>query len=67
MWLLVLVLLHPTTGHFDTTVLKGFPTLAQCQVAKESVGYWMAEAYPNDQTFRIECQMRESAGRRWRA
>ena len=59
MWLLVIVLLAAPTGISRITVLNTFPTYEECQPERDRVGIAMAESYPQDNSFQIECKRQE--------
>lgn len=54
-WLLLLVFLTSTDGFSKQYVLNSFNTHAECQRERDSIGFDMAEAYPGELDFRIEC------------
>ena len=58
MWFLVFILLHPALGQADATVLAQFATQAACQRERNRIGYLMAESYPHEREFLIECHGR---------
>lgn len=53
MWVLLLVFLN---CQCPGIVLKTFDVEQDCQIERDYVGYEMAEAYPYEADFRIECQ-----------
>jgi hypothetical protein len=53
MWLLVIVLLNELGG---ITLLSRFDTYEECLVERSRIGYAMAEAYPYERDFVIECR-----------
>ena len=56
MWLLVMTLLIPVPGIQAHQVLEEYETHAKCQIARDYVGFNMAEAYPQAAgEFIIEC------------
>ena len=58
MWCLVMVLLVPVSGFDRLTVLQEYPTLTACQIDRNRVGFAMADAYPYERTFTIDCLLR---------
>lgn len=63
MWLLVIVMVIPTGGVGQTYLLKHGLTQRQCQVEQIRVSRDMAEAYPGDQDYWIDCRQASSAAR----
>ena len=59
MWLLVIVLLAAPAGINRVTVLNTFPTYEDCRPERDRVGFAMAESYPQENNFRIECKLQE--------
>lgn len=57
-WVLLMVLLNPVPGLESATILNEFATQEECQVERNRVGFEMAETYPNEADFRIECRER---------
>lgn len=56
MWLLVMTLLSPVPGISKHQILDEYHTHAACQLARDYVGFNMAEAYPQAAgEFIIEC------------
>jgi hypothetical protein len=59
-WVLLMVFLTPSQD-FDTAyLLNKFDTQDECRIERDRVGYDMAEAYPNDLSFRIVCREHET-------
>jgi hypothetical protein len=54
-WLLLLVFLNPVDGFSKQYVLNSFDTQSGCQSERDRIGFDMAEAYPGELDFRIEC------------
>jgi hypothetical protein len=54
-----MVLLTPVQGLERLTFLNSFATQEECQVERDRIGFEMAEAYPNENNFRIECRERQ--------
>jgi hypothetical protein len=59
MWLLVIVLLAAPVGVSRMTVLNMFATYEDCKSERDRIGFAMAESYPQESNFRIECALRE--------
>jgi hypothetical protein len=59
MWLLVIVLLAAPAGISRVTVLNTFTSYEDCKPERDRIGFAMAESYPQEMTFRIECALRE--------
>lgn len=59
MWLLVIVLLVAPAGISRVTVLNSFASYEECKPERDRIGFAMAESYPQENTFRIECALRE--------
>jgi hypothetical protein len=59
MWLLVIVLLVAPAGISRVTVLNSFASYEECKPERDRIGFAMAESYPQENTFRIECTLRE--------
>lgn len=59
MWLLLIVLFTSLPGINRITVLESFATYEKCQQERNRVGFEMAESYPHENDFRIECEFRE--------
>ncbi len=59
MWLLVIVLLAAPAGISRMTVLNSFASYEECKPERDRIGFAMAESYPQENTFRIECTLRE--------
>lgn len=59
MWLHVNVLVTAQAGVSLMTVLNTFATYEDCQPERDRVGFEMAESYPEENTFRIECALQE--------
>lgn len=59
MWMLVIVLLAAPTGISSMTVLNTFATYEDCKPERDRIGFAMAESYPQESNFRIECALRE--------
>lgn len=57
-WVLLMVLLNPVPGLERTTFLNEFATQEECQVERNRIGFEMAQSYPNEADFRIECRER---------
>jgi hypothetical protein len=57
MWLLVMVLLIEVPGLGGVTLLNKFNTYEECKAERDRIGYAMAEAYPNERDFVIECRL----------
>ncbi len=56
MWLLVIILLNPPPGWSTSmTVLDVYETYEACKEQRDSVGFDMAEAYPYERDFIIDC------------
>ena len=60
MWMLLIVFVHLQEP--DHT-LATFPTFDACQLERNRIGFAMAEAYPYEADFRIECQPKVSMRR----
>ena len=58
MWCLLIVLLNVVPGIDRVTLVQSYLTQAECQSARDRVGYEMAAAYPNERDFVIVCQLR---------
>lgn len=58
MWFLVMVFFTITPGFDRVYVLEKYTTYEECYVERARVGFAMAEAYPYDRDFVIECQFR---------
>ena len=56
MWFLLMIFLSPELH--STMILAHYTTEEECQVMRDSVGFNMAEAYPQENDFRIVCQYR---------
>lgn len=56
MWLLVLVWLQSLPGVERMTVLETYPTYQDCGTERNRIGFAMAEAYPYERNFVIECR-----------
>lgn len=56
MWVLLLIFLAPSGTYGEATVLARFATQAACQDERNRIGFLMAEAYPLEHTFTIECR-----------
>ena len=41
------------------TVLNSFATYEECKPERDRVGFAMAESYPQENTFRIACELHE--------
>lgn len=54
-WILVLVFLAWPT---QPIVLRTFADAEACQHARNRIGFQMAEAYPYERDFTIECQLK---------
>jgi hypothetical protein len=61
MWLLVMVLLTEVSGLSGVTVLNKFETYEECLVERDRIGYAMAEAYPYERDFVIECRAKKAS------
>lgn len=59
MWLLVIVLLAAPAGISPMTVLNTFETYEACKPERDRIGFAMAESYPEENNFRIECEHQE--------
>ncbi len=59
MWLLVIVLLTAPAGISRVTVLNSFASYEECKPERDRVGFAMAESYPQENTFRIACELQE--------
>jgi hypothetical protein len=59
MWLLVIVLLAAPIGIKPVAVLNTFATYEDCKPERDRIGFAMAESYPQENTFRIVCQLQE--------
>ena len=59
MWLLLIVLLAPPSGIDRVTVLNAFESYEDCKPERDRIGFEMAESYPNENDFRIVCELRE--------
>ena len=59
MWLLVIVLLATPAGISRMTVLNSFEKYEDCMPERDRIGFAMAESYPQENTFRIECKQKE--------
>lgn len=57
MWLLLLVLHWPGFPE-KVTVLNSFDTQHACQVERDKIGFAMAEAYPFDHDYSIQCRIK---------
>ena len=55
MWLLLYIALQ---GNVEgtATILRACQTQQECHVWRNHVGFWMAEAYPHERSFVIECR-----------
>ena len=56
MWFLLMILLTEVPGISRVTVLQTYATAQECQVERNRIGYEMAEAYPADHDYTIDCQ-----------
>ena len=54
-WCLILVLIAPPIGIIPMHVLNTFATQAECAPERDRVGFAMADAYPHDRSFTVEC------------
>jgi len=54
-WLLLMVLVNAVPGLESSTKLNEFSTPEECQQEQERIGKDMADAYPGDTSFRIDC------------
>ena len=54
MWLLLMIFLSPELH--SSMVLAHYDTEYECQDMRNAVGFNMAEAYPQDDDFRIVCE-----------
>jgi len=59
MWSLVIVLLAAPVGVSRMAVLNMFATYEDCKPERDRIGFAMAESYPQESNFRIECALRE--------
>lgn len=59
-WILLMVLLSPVQGFEKLYKLNDFQTYEECKIERDRVGFEMAEAYPYEQDFVIECRERPS-------
>ena len=59
MWLLVIVLLVAPAGISRVTVLNSFASYEECKPERDRIGFAMAESYPQESNFRIECALQE--------
>jgi len=59
-WLLLMVLLAPANGLDSSYLLNKFDTQEECQTERNRIGFDMAEAYPYEADFRIECHERRA-------
>lgn len=57
-WLLLMVLVSPVPGLETNTLLNKFDVEADCRTEEKRIGRDMADSYPGDTSFRIECQER---------
>lgn len=60
MWILVIVLLSMVPGLERITVLEEYPTLRECSLERNRIGFAMADAYPFERDFIVECRLKES-------
>ena len=56
MWCLVLMLLVEVPGFAPITVLSRFATSEACGIERNRIGFEMAETYPYERDFVIECR-----------
>ncbi len=56
MWLLVLVLIPAVLGVDRVTILETLPTQEACIELRSIVIEGMAQAYPDDHSYSIECR-----------
>lgn len=61
-WVLLMVLLTPIDGFSSSYFLGTFNTFEDCQKERNRVGFDMAEAYPADLSFHIECREKKGPG-----
>ncbi len=54
-WVLLMVLLTAADGFGTSYKLNNFDTYEECSIERNRIGFDMAEAYPADLDFRIEC------------
>lgn len=54
-WILLLIFLVPVDGPSKHYVLNSFHTQSECQSERDRIGFDMAESYPGELDFRIEC------------
>jgi hypothetical protein len=59
MWLLLMILLMPSSGIDRVTVLNTFATYEDCKPERDRIGFEMAERYPYENDFRIVCEFRD--------
>jgi len=55
-WVLLMVLLAPPGGFESSYFLNKFDNATDCQTERDRIGFQMAESYPDDLSFRIECR-----------
>ena len=55
MWLLLLVFLPPLTWH-QAIEIDRYTAWEACQKERDRIGFEMAEAYPWEHDFNIECR-----------
>lgn len=61
MWLLCYILLLPIDGIASRHILSTFTTYAECRAERDRIGFAMAESYPYEMDFKIECQLSKRA------
>ncbi len=57
MWFLIMVLLNTVPGLDRVTILHTYGSFQECQIERNRVGFEMAQAYPHDRDFVIDCQL----------
>ncbi len=55
-WVLLMVLLTAVDGFGSSYQLNTFDTREECTIERDRIGFEMAESYPADLGFRIECR-----------
>ena len=65
MWFLLMIMLAPPLGVDRVTILNTFVTYEDCKPERDRIGFEMAERYPYENDFRIECEFRDTQPPKW--
>ena len=60
-WVLLMVLITPVVGFETNYLLNKFDNEEDCRQEEKRIGDAMKDAYPDDNSFRIECKLKPTA------